>query len=90
MGLDRVSYLGLPLIISLFYFSWGGGGGGGGEGGCGSLSKGLSPFRFENMWIKEEGFKDLIKGWWQSFEFKGTSSYVMLEKLKAIKFLLKT
>ena len=26
-----------------------------------SLSKGPSPFRFENMWIKEEGFKDLIR-----------------------------
>ena len=29
-----------------------------------SLSKRSSPFRFENMWIKEEGFKDLIKVWW--------------------------
>ena len=26
-----------------------------------SLSKGPSPFRFENMWIKEEDFKDLIR-----------------------------
>ena len=22
-----------------------------------------APFRFENMWLKEEGFKDLIKEW---------------------------
>ena len=42
------------------------------------------------MWIKEEGFKDLIKVWWQSLEFRGTSSYVLMENLKAIKFLLKT
>ena len=42
------------------------------------------------MWIKEEGFKDLIRDWWQSFEFRGTSSYVLMEKLKAIKILLKT
>ena len=55
-----------------------------------SLSKRPSPFRFKNMWIKEEGFKDLIKVWWQSFEFRGTSSYVLMEKLKAIKNLLKT
>ena len=54
------------------------------------LSKRPSPFRFENMWIKEEGFKDLIKVWWQSLEFRGTSSYVLMEKLKAIKNLLKT
>ena len=42
------------------------------------------------MWIKEEGFKDLIKVWWQSLEFRGTSSYVLMEKIKAIKNLLKT
>ena len=24
---------------------------------------GPAPFRFENMWFKEEGFKDLIKDW---------------------------
>ena len=54
------------------------------------LSKRPSPFRFKNMWIKEEGFKDLIKVWWQSLEFKGTSSYVLMEKIKSIKNLLKT
>ena len=53
------------------------------------LSRGPPPFKFENMWIKEEGFKDLIRNWWLSFEFKGTSSYVLLEKLKALKILLK-
>ena len=41
------------------------------------------------MWIKEEGFKDLIKVWWQRLEFRGTSSYVLMEKMKAIKNLLK-
>ena len=23
-----------------------------------------TPFRFENMWLKEEGLKDLIRDWW--------------------------
>ena len=55
-----------------------------------SLSKRPSPFRFKNMWIKEDKFKDLIKVWWQSLEFRGKSSYVLMEKLKAIKNLLKT
>ena len=41
------------------------------------------------MWIKEEGFKDQIKVWWQRLEFRGTSSYVLMEKMKAIKNLLK-
>ena len=50
---------------------------------------GLVPFRFENMWIKEEGFKDLIRDWWQSFEYRGTSSYVLMEKIKALKSKLK-
>ena len=31
----------------------------------GGVRKGPSPFRFENMWLKVEGFKDLLRGWWQ-------------------------
>ena len=41
------------------------------------------------MWIKEEEFKELIRGWWNSFEFKGTSSFVLTEKIKALKDKLK-
>ena len=48
-----------------------------------------SPFRFENMWLKVEGFKDLITNWWQSFEFRGTYSYVLMEKMRALKVKLK-
>ena len=72
------SSLGLLRIISPFCLK--------GEG------EGLSapaPFRFGNMWIKEEGFKDLIREWWQSFEFRGTSSYVLMEKIKPLKSKLK-
>lgn len=29
----------------------------------GGLQRGPSPFRFENMWLKEEGFKDPLKSW---------------------------
>ncbi|RVW32661.1 Transposon TX1 uncharacterized 149 kDa protein [Vitis vinifera] len=29
------------------------------------VRRGPIPFRFENMWLKEEGFKELLKGWWQ-------------------------
>ena len=50
-----------------------------------SLTRGPSPFRFENMWLKEKGFKDLIRVWWQSFTFRGTNSYVLMEKTKALK-----
>ena len=35
------------------------------------------PFRFDNMWLKEEGFKNLINDWWRSFEIRGTGSCVL-------------
>ncbi|RVW57158.1 hypothetical protein CK203_101758 [Vitis vinifera] len=31
----------------------------------GGVRRGPSPFKFENMWLKAEGFQELIKGWWQ-------------------------
>ncbi|RVX07434.1 putative ribonuclease H protein [Vitis vinifera] len=34
----------------------------------GSWRRGPAPFRFENMWFKVEGFKDLIRNWWQGTE----------------------
>ncbi|KAL6321189.1 hypothetical protein AAG906_015533 [Vitis piasezkii] len=42
-----------------------------------------------NMWLKEEGFKELLKGWWQGFNFSGSYSFVLSEKLKALKVKLK-
>ena len=55
----------------------------------GTWLNGPSPFRFENIWLKVEGFKELIRDWWQSFEFRGTYSYVLMEKIKALKVKLK-
>ena len=40
------------------------------------------------MWIKE-GFKDLIKDWWQSLRFNGLKSFILLEKVKALKAKIK-
>ena len=51
--------------------------------------RGPVPFRFENMWLKEEGFKDLLKGWWQGLSFNGSFSFILAEKLKALKAILK-
>ena len=47
------------------------------------------PFRFENMWLKVEGFKDMMRLWWQNLNFKGSFSFVLAEKLKALKGILK-
>ena len=55
----------------------------------GGLKRGPSPFRFENMWLEEEGFKDKMKTWWGSLKFIGTSSYILDAKLRALKNILK-
>ena len=56
----------------------------------GRVRSGPSPFRFENMWLKEEGFKDLLKDWWHGLNFKGSGSFILATKLKALKGILKT
>ena len=35
------------------------------------IRTGPSPFRFELMWLKYDGFKETLKGWWQSLVFHG-------------------
>ncbi|KAL6311685.1 hypothetical protein AAG906_019039 [Vitis piasezkii] len=37
----------------------------------GGLRRGPSPFMFENMWLKVEGFLDLIRNWWRGIEVRG-------------------
>ena len=41
------------------------------------------------MWLKGEGFKELLKGWWQGFNYSGSYSFILTEKLKALKIKLK-
>ncbi|RVX11321.1 hypothetical protein CK203_019702 [Vitis vinifera] len=58
-----------------------------------SMSR-LGPFLVIEDWEShirgEEGFKELLKSWWQGFNFRGSHSFVLAEKLKALKFNLKT
>ena len=51
----------------------------------GEVSRGRRSFKFENMWLKADGFKALVKQWWNSYVFQGTPSYVLAHKLKALK-----
>ena len=51
--------------------------------------RGPLPFRFKNMWLKEEGFKYPVNDWWCSYEIRGTGSYMLAEKLKGLKAQLK-
>ena len=49
------------------------------------MARGKSPFRFENMWLKTDGFVDRVDSWWNRHSFSGTPSYVFAKKLKALK-----
>ncbi|RVW93052.1 LINE-1 retrotransposable element ORF2 protein [Vitis vinifera] len=42
------------------------------------------------MWLKAEGFQELIKGWWQGIVVSGRPSYRLATKLKGLKQNLKT
>ncbi|KAF5449703.1 hypothetical protein F2P56_030120 [Juglans regia] len=44
-------------------------------------------FKFENMWLKKEGFVDLVRQWWNSYLFEGNPSNVLARKLKVLKDL---
>ena len=56
---------------------------------AGGMSRGKSPFRFENMWLKVECFVDKVRLWWNGYYFVGPPSYVLACKLKALKGELK-
>jgi hypothetical protein len=56
---------------------------------CVDVSRGKRPFKFENMWLKADGFVERVKQWWNSYSFEGTPSYILACKLKALKQDLK-
>ena len=53
------------------------------------VRRGPIPFHFENMWLKDEGFKEMLKDWCQGFNFIGSYSFILIEKLMALKKNLK-
>jgi hypothetical protein len=52
---------------------------------CGRNKGGRKSFKFENMWLKEEGFVDKVRGWWESYNYQGSPSFIFAKKLKALK-----
>ena len=42
-------------------------------------------FHFKNMWLKVEGFEDLVNNLWTSYNFRGSCSCILASKLKALK-----
>ncbi|RVW39961.1 Transposon TX1 uncharacterized 149 kDa protein [Vitis vinifera] len=56
----------------------------------GGARKGPFPFRFENMWWKEDDFKDLSKSWWMGFQFKkGLLVSLYLKNLERLRLALR-
>ena len=56
---------------------------------AGVVRRGRSAFKFENMWLEAEGFVDRVKQWWDGYSFKGSPSFILAQKLKALKANLK-
>ncbi|KAG2671254.1 hypothetical protein I3760_14G124900 [Carya illinoinensis] len=55
----------------------------------GGIQGGRRSFKFENMWLKSEGFVDKVRHWWSSYQFHGTPSFILAGKLKVLKNDLK-
>ena len=53
----------------------------------GRMEGGKRFFKFENMWLKGEGFVDRVKEWWSNYQFTGSPSFVLASKLKALKMI---
>jgi exonuclease III len=51
--------------------------------------KGPIPFRFSPLWIKDKGFADIVTKVWAS-TVQGSASYIWEEKIKRLKYALKT
>ena len=51
--------------------------------------RGRRLFRFETMWLKDEGFVERVRSWWESYHFQGAPSFVLANKLKLLKNDLK-
>ena len=56
----------------------------------GEMRRGPTPFRFENMWLKEEGFKEVLRKWWERIQVSGSASFILIEKLKTLKPILRS
>ena len=56
---------------------------------CGNIQRGRRPFRFENMWMKAKDFMEKVEEWWGSYQFDGTPSFILANKLQALKIDLK-
>ena len=43
----------------------------------GNFHRSIRPFRFENMWLKAEGFVEKVRAWWESITFKVLLAFIL-------------
>ena len=56
----------------------------------GGMRREPTPFRFENMWLKEESFKEVLRKWWEGIQVSGSTDFILTEKLKALKPIVRS
>ncbi|KAK9912795.1 hypothetical protein M0R45_036636 [Rubus argutus] len=52
-------------------------------------SQGPSPFRFQPAWVQHPQFLSMVKSAWSSFTVSGCPQYILQQKLKLLKVVLK-
>ena len=56
---------------------------------AGGFCGGCYAFKFENMWLKAEGFVERVQQWWNGYCFVGSPSFILAQNVKALKGDLK-
>lgn len=56
---------------------------------CNDVVRSRGYFKFENIWLKFEGFVEKLKQWWSSYSFHGSPCFVLAVNLKALNLDLK-
>jgi hypothetical protein len=51
---------------------------------------GLTPFRFNNYWLHHKDFRPLVEEWWTSFSLSGWMRFILKEKLKGLKSVIRS
>lgn len=51
----------------------------------GTQGSSKTPFKFENMWMKEPNFLTLIENWWKEGTYEGSKLFCFIAKLKSVK-----
>jgi hypothetical protein len=54
-----------------------------------SLNWGPKPFRFNNFWLEDKKFKDMVATVWSGQNFSGWMGFILKERLKGLKVAIK-